>query len=73
MGRGREVGGKGEGNGNGVPPCPPPHRGSPTPPGKNHKLLYVSLEILVRSSLEPKGLIAFRIKSMRPSVKYVNA
>ena len=25
--RGREVGGKGEGTGNGVPPCPPPHRG----------------------------------------------
>ena len=23
--RGREVGGKGEGTGNGVPPCPPPH------------------------------------------------
>ena len=22
--RGREVGGKGEGTGNGVPPCPPP-------------------------------------------------
>ena len=22
---GREVGGKGEGTGNGVPPCPPPH------------------------------------------------
>ena len=27
--RGREVGGKGEGTGNGVPPCPPPqHRAS---------------------------------------------
>ena len=25
--RGREVGGKGEGTGNGVPPCPPPHVG----------------------------------------------
>ena len=23
--RGREVGGKGEGTGNGIPPCPPPH------------------------------------------------
>ena len=25
--RGREVGGKGEGTGNGVPPCPPPQYG----------------------------------------------
>ena len=24
--RGREVGGRGEGTGNGVPPCPPPHK-----------------------------------------------
>ena len=41
--RGREVGGKGEGTGNGVPPCPPPHQSQPKdivrpPPTHTQKL-----------------------------------
>ena len=47
----------------------------PPPPPENHKLLYVPLKILVRTPLEkqsdPSGPIAYRERSVRPSVKYV--
>ena len=47
--------------------------GPPTP-GETHKVLYVSLEILVPHSLEkqldPWGPIASRGRSVLPSVKY---
>ena len=43
---------------------------------ENHKLLFVSLEILARTSLkellDPSGPIASRGRSERPYVKYVD-
>ena len=43
---------------------------------ENHKLLFVSLEILARTSLkeqlDPLGPIASRGRSVRPYVKYVD-
>ena len=43
-----------------------------TPPLEDHKLLYVSLEILVRTPLEKQlGPIASGGRSVWPSVKYV--
>ena len=45
-------------------------------PLENHTLLYVSLQILVRTPIEkqldPSGPIASRVRSIRPSVKYVD-
>ena len=42
------------------------------PPLEDHKLLYVSLEILVRTPLEKRlGPIASGGRSVWPSVKYV--
>ena len=39
--RGREVGGKGEGTGNGVPPCPPPlYTDCRNPPGENKQIRH---------------------------------
>ena len=55
-----------KGRGSGPSPQPYPH------PLEIHNLLFVSLEILVRTPLEKRGPIASRERSVRPSMKYVD-